>query len=80
MMKKTLLSFIAAGFLLAAQPAGAFDAGSWFTGRIAAPDEGLSQTQMTARSSGGQRHSSSLQQLVEHFKKQNQSKKQHSRR
>jgi|GEM_PF-6945477 len=80
-MKKTIgLVLMLIGFLLAAQPAGAFDAGSWFTGRVAALDKVFSQTRMTARSSGRQGPSSSLPQVMKHLKEQHQPKKQHSRR
>ena len=39
MIKKMFPYFIAAGFLLAPQHAGAFDVGNWFTGRVAALDK-----------------------------------------
>jgi hypothetical protein len=80
MKKKMRLLLMLAGFLLAAQPARAFDAGSWFTGRVSGLDKALYQTRMTSRSSGRQRHSSTLQRVMKQFKQQNHSKTQHSRR
>ena len=79
MVKKIFPYLIAAVFLLAAQPAVAFDAGNWFTGRVAALGNAFASSQMTALSSGRQRRSTSMQQVMQHFKEQHQPKKQHSR-
>jgi hypothetical protein len=79
MIKKIFLYLIVAGFLLAAQPAGAFDAGNWFTGRVAALDKAFAQAQKSACSSGRGNRSKALQQVMKHFKEQNHIKKQHSR-
>ena len=70
---------IAAGFLLAAQPADAFDVGNWFTGRVAALDKAFAQSQQSARSSTKESRSTGLQQMMKHFKEQNHEKK-HGRR
>jgi hypothetical protein len=66
-------------FLLAAQPAGAFDAGKWFTGRVAAAEKTLAGSQRPAHSFGRENHSSSLQQIKKHFKDQTHQKKQRHR-
>ncbi len=79
MVKKMFPYLIAVVFLLAAQPAGAFDAGNWFTGRVAALDKAFSQSGMPACASGRQHRSTALQQMMKHFKEQNHTKKQHSR-
>lgn len=70
---------IAAGFLLAPQHAGAFDVANWFTGRVAALDKAVAQSQQSARSSSRENSSTGLQQMMKHFKEQNHQKK-HSRR
>jgi hypothetical protein len=78
--KTTGLVLILAGFLLAAQSAGAFDAGSWFTGKVAALDNAFAPSTMRVRSSSGHHGSSALQRTMKQFKEQGHSKKKHSRR
>jgi hypothetical protein len=80
LMKNKMYSLLMlAGFLLAAQPAGAIDAGKWFTGRVAAFEKNLAESQTPARSSGRENHSSSLQQVMKHLKEKHHQKKQHGR-
>ena len=79
MIKKMFPYFIAAGFLLAPQHAGAFDVGNWFTGRVAALDKAFAQSQQSARSSARENRPTALHQAMKHLKVQNHSEKQHSR-
>ena len=79
MIKKIFPCLIAAGFLLAAQPAGAFDSDNWFTGRAAALDKAFAQSQTPVRSFGRESRSTSLQQVMKHLKGQAHQKKQHHR-
>ena len=79
MIKKIFLCLIAAGFLLAAQPAGAFDVGNWFTGRVAALEKTLAEAPTPARSFGRESRSTSLQQVMKHLNGQAYQKKQHHR-
>ena len=80
MKNKMRLLLMLAGFLLAAQSAGAFDAGNWFTGKLAALDKAFAQSQRPERASGGQHSSSAMQRAMKQLKEQGQPKKKHSRR